>query len=237
MNRMCKCGVSFEAAEKSKKKLCPACFRTSLSEGAKKGKAAQTPEQRREQARKAGAAADKSLAVRRQWESIKKSKGYADFCDKRSKRMEKVWENYDDTQKEFILKQLIQAKETYRSKLCDEIKAAIVKAGMTGFISEEYFNGYFPDEINYEKKLILEINGDYFHCNPRDFHDPEQYLSFLKCRVKDRWEHDAKRTAKLESLGYRVLIIWESDWKANPARELEKIQRWYQLAAESVEKK
>lgn len=235
MKRNCQrpgCSNTFEANEKSTKRFCPACFKLSLSEGAKKGKAAQTPEQRSEQARKAGACADKAKAVRNQWKSIKKSEKYGEFCERRADRMKTVWTKYDDNKKEHILRRLIEAKETHRSKFSDEVKTAMTAAGLTGFKSEEYFEGYFPDEINYDKKLIVEINGDYFHCNPKEFTDPEQYLPFLQCKVKDRWEHDKERTAKLESLGYKILIIWESDWKADSHRELERIKRWYQSAVE-----
>jgi len=44
-----------------------------------------------------------------------------------------------------------------------------------GFTSEECFHGFVPDEINHNLRLIVELYGDLYHCNPRVYKDASQY--------------------------------------------------------------
>lgn len=81
-----------------------------------------------------------------------------------------------------------------------------------GFVPEQRINRYYVDELNKSKKLILEINGDYTHANPK-FYLPEAkiLLPGQSFSAKEKWNKDKKRKETLISLGYRVLVIWESD--------------------------
>lgn len=80
------------------------------------------------------------------------------------------------------------------------------------FESEKVIFRYRVDEIHFEKKIIIEINGDYIHANPNKFKADDliivrssQYLA------QNKWNYDQKRKEALESLGFKIFVIWESD--------------------------
>lgn len=88
------------------------------------------------------------------------------------------------------------------------------------FISEQIIfyedNGkkrYFVvDELNENKKLIIEINGDYVHANPNYYKADDIITVYSNVYfAQDKWKKDKKRLEILASLGYKVLIIWESE--------------------------
>ena len=67
---------------------------------------------------------------------------------------------------------------------------------------------YKPDYVNESNKHIIEVYGDYWHCNPKlfnkDFYHPQ-----LKKTAEEKWLLDLTRQQYFESLGYTVEIIWE----------------------------
>ena len=71
---------------------------------------------------------------------------------------------------------------------------------------------YFADELNEKKKVIVEINGDYVHANPKlyeaKFNVRLRGQSFL---AEEKWAADAKRSENLRRMGYTVIVVWESD--------------------------
>ena len=66
------------------------------------------------------------------------------------------------------------------------------------------------------KDFVIEANGDFWHGNPRKYL-PSDILFFPRGRVskpilaEQIWQKDKKRTDTIVSLGYDVLILWESD--------------------------
>jgi G:T-mismatch repair DNA endonuclease (very short patch repair protein) len=71
---------------------------------------------------------------------------------------------------------------------------------------------YKPDYVNEKTKHIVEIYGDYWHCNPTIYKE-DFYHTQLKKTAKEKWNLDAKRQRYLESMGYIVTVVWESDLK------------------------
>lgn len=69
---------------------------------------------------------------------------------------------------------------------------------------------YNVDFINEETKHIIEVYGDYWHCNPNKYADDFMHPYFKMTAVARR-KIDEERIAYLESLGYRITIVWESD--------------------------
>jgi len=66
------------------------------------------------------------------------------------------------------------------------------------------------DFINEEKKHIIEVYGDYWHCNPNKYSD-DFIHPYFKMTAVARRKLDEERIAYLESLGYSITIVWESD--------------------------
>lgn len=93
-----------------------------------------------------------------------------------------------------------------------------------GFKSEQRFSKYCVDELCENKKIIIEINGDYIHANPV-FFAPDDIITIGNNAIfaKDKWNSDLKRKESLEKLGYNVFVIWESDNLEIKRLELEKL--------------
>jgi len=81
-----------------------------------------------------------------------------------------------------------------------------------GFISEQKIDRYIVDELNEKHKLIIEINGDYVHANPK-LYEPTDIISLPgnSCMASEKWESARIKKENLEKLGYTVLYVWESD--------------------------
>ena len=69
---------------------------------------------------------------------------------------------------------------------------------------------YNVDFLNDKTKHIIEIHGDYWHCNP-DIYSDDFMHPFFKMTAKERRKLDEQRKSYLESLGYSVTVVWESD--------------------------
>lgn len=66
------------------------------------------------------------------------------------------------------------------------------------------------------KNKIIEFNGDYWHANPKLYSESDTL--FKSRKASSIWEKDRERISWLESVGYRVLVVWEKDW--NTTRDL-----------------
>ena len=97
------------------------------------------------------------------------------------------------------------------SKLHQKIKKYL-KLDELGFLSEQSVDKFFVDEINFDKKIIIEINGDHIHANPK-YYQPFDTIKVMrkKYTAQEKWDYEKQRTNILQSLGYVVITIWESD--------------------------
>jgi very-short-patch-repair endonuclease len=103
------------------------------------------------------------------------------------------------------------SKNNRLTKLHKKIKEEL-KLIERGFMSEQSIGKYFADELNEEKRIIIEINGDYVHANPKKFKAEDIIkLPNSKYTAAEKWESDKKKIEALTSMGYRVITIWESD--------------------------
>ena len=93
-----------------------------------------------------------------------------------------------------------------------------------GFQSEVAVSGFIVDECNVQRKFIIEFYGDYYHCNPRMFTDPDKVNTTLRMTASEKWKYDRRRLACFLALGYKVLIVWESDWRSNPQKVLARVR-------------
>lgn len=78
----------------------------------------------------------------------------------------------------------------------------------------------FIYDINYQDKII-EYNGDFWHANPEiygtDFICPYNNMSQLEIHERDNIKH----LVAIDN-GYKILVIWENDYKKDPEKELQK---------------
>jgi very-short-patch-repair endonuclease len=69
---------------------------------------------------------------------------------------------------------------------------------------------YNVDFFNKQTNHIIEVYGDYWHCNPIKYADDFMHHHF-KMTAIERRKLDENRKKHLESLGYTVTVVWESD--------------------------
>lgn len=82
-----------------------------------------------------------------------------------------------------------------------------------GYKQNQRISKYTVDYFNEDTKHIIEINGDYWHCNPK-IYKPTDYNISIGMTAEEKWKYDETRKNYLESLGYTVTILWESEIKS-----------------------
>lgn len=68
-------------------------------------------------------------------------------------------------------------------------------------------DGYIP-----KGNIVMEYNGSRWHGNPKLF-NPNAYDAQLRCTYKELYMKTLRRYHVLNSLGYRVFRVWDTDWK------------------------
>lgn len=81
---------------------------------------------------------------------------------------------------------------------------------LKGYDNNIQISYYNVDFLNRKTNHIIEIYGDYWHCNPNIYPD-DFFHPYFKITAKERRTLDEKRQKYLESLGYTLTVVWESD--------------------------
>lgn len=78
---------------------------------------------------------------------------------------------------------------------------------------------YFYDFCIPELKIIIEFNGDFWHCNPSKYISGDIIkIGGKNFLVDDIWKYDKEKIKTVEDIGYTVIIEWYSGKKINEAR-------------------
>jgi very-short-patch-repair endonuclease len=144
----------------------------------------------------------------------------------------KAKQEWKDKQKQTLLKKYgvsnayMLAKHYTLSKPQKEISDEIIRNTsytiFTDFGLEKEDKKYKIDIVIQEKKLAIEFNGTYWHCDPRFY--KEDYLNKKKLlTAKQIWDYDNKRKEFLEKIGYKVLTIWEYDFMLDKQKVINNI--------------
>lgn len=131
---------------------------------------------------------------------------------------------------------------TLNSKPIEEIqrinKTKITKLGnkstteaklILSLVNEEYRNIYIKQakatvDCLYNGKII-EFYGDYWHCNPKIWKE-DSYNRTLHKTAKEKWESDKQRIKRIEDIGYKVKIVWESDFINNEEKVIQECKEF-----------
>lgn len=166
-----------------------------------------------------------SEIVRKQWNTIRANPEKWAKAKARLKRLSQIqWKTMSDEERDRRVQALAGAHGKGRSKLNDELVRLMQERGVyDGFVSEESFHGFIPDEINHALKIIVELYGEVYHCDPRKYKDRSQYVSTVQRTVGEQWDRDRRRLAAFYRNGYSVVIVWERDFRRNPENEIRRI--------------
>jgi len=172
-------------------------------------------------------------------DNIRKWKPFYDYIDKviqekygisKSKLLsikgKEFWEKLTDKQKEERLRKSMlsdegqqkahQNKKGYNSsKLETRIEEILKENNITytsQFIIKKNKKRRFYDFYLNEYKIIIEVNGDYWHANPKIYkpNDIIHYCFGMK-KAKEIWKRDEEKRLIAENKGYKVIYIWEKE--------------------------
>jgi very-short-patch-repair endonuclease len=107
------------------------------------------------------------------------------------------------------------------SKLEKEIKK-FLKENNIKTVSQFPIGSFKYDFLIKEKNLLIEVNGDYWHCNPKKY-SPEFFHLQIKKTAQDIWADDNNKTKIAKDNGYNIITIWESDYKENKEETIKQI--------------
>jgi hypothetical protein len=129
-----------------------------------------------------------------------------------SGKMEDVRKKMSDLMKKRIANGDI--KGYIRSKAEDEIILILNNMGVVCEpnyrLEGKIFDIYVP-----KFNLLIEYNGDYWHCNPKKYEETYWHKKKNKF-AKEIWEYDKKKIYLAKKNNYICEIIWEYDYKKNP---------------------
>lgn len=101
-----------------------------------------------------------------------------------------------------------------------------------------YFDFFIPDNKNgfqngqYTSGLIIEVDGSYFHGDPRLYEEKDlnrmQKKNMRVDEYKNKWAH---------LHGYPIMRIWESDIRKKPKEVLDRLRERLYLQEEKNKKK
>jgi len=118
------------------------------------------------------------------------------------------------TKLSLLMKQRIsngEIKGYNRSKAEDEIIEKLNKLKIdvipNFIIDGKIFDIYIP-----KFNLIIEYNGDYWHCNPIKY-SGEYYNKKKNKLAKDIWKYDNDKLYLVKNKNYLYEVIWETDYK------------------------
>lgn len=140
---------------------------------------------------------------------------------KASENLKKKWDNGNMEHVRKIMsdklketRRLGKIKSVIRSKKEKEIIKEIKKLGYV--VSHSLKVETKICDIHIPKlNLIIEYNGDYWHCNPKKYNS-DYYHQVKKKTAKELWEYDKNKIDLILKNGYNLEVIWESDLKSDP---------------------
>lgn len=132
-------------------------------------------------------------------------KKYTEVCEKKMFSL-KTYSNISQTLFQTIDKKLgsIGKESRWESKNFEYELYIEDENGIKRIIKVDYYlNGH-----------IIEFNGDFWHANPKYYAESDKLPrpGLKKSLAKDIWKHDAFRKNALEHLGYKVMVVWETDY-------------------------
>jgi DNA mismatch endonuclease (patch repair protein) len=97
------------------------------------------------------------------------------------------------------------------------LRAYLIRAGIRGWkLNSSDIRGK-PDFVFLEERLLLFVDGCYWHGCPKCYRRPSSNTEYWDAKVARNRTRDLKTTAELKRDGWRVLRIWEHQLSAMEA--------------------
>jgi G:T-mismatch repair DNA endonuclease (very short patch repair protein) len=99
------------------------------------------------------------------------------------------------------------------SRLETAVSAALTTAGLL-HVRQHVVGRYVYDILMPDENLIIEINGTYWHADPRVYNaDDVVKFPYGLIKAQEKWEKDATKIKYAIDSGYKVMVLWEIDLK------------------------
>ena len=91
------------------------------------------------------------------------------------------------------------------------LRLALVRAGVPGWTLRPRHVLGSPDFFFLESKLVVFVDGCFWHGCPRCGHFPKKNAAFWKAKIERNRERDSDTTRRLKAKGLTVLRFWEHE--------------------------
>ena len=103
-----------------------------------------------------------------------------------------------------------------------KLRKMLWESGLRGYRVHYKLPGK-PDIVFTRKKVVVFVDGCFWHKCPVCFRPPETNAEFWDEKLQKNVERDLKVTKELEDLGWTVLRFWEHEVKKTPEDVLARI--------------
>ena len=154
----------------------------------------------------------REITRKRNWDNLTEKQKKI-VTKKRSDIHKKYWASLTDDQKNaYMKKRLKNYGKVFSSKLEIRISETLQKLGIR-YKWQFWIAGKVYDFKIKHTKTIIEVNGDYWHANPRKYKSNDlinypKNRGFLAC---DIWKKDFDKRKLAHKYGYSILYMWECD--------------------------
>ncbi|GAB6391847.1 MAG: very short patch repair endonuclease [Treponematales bacterium] len=80
-----------------------------------------------------------------------------------------------------------------------------------------------PDIVFRRKRVVVFIDSDFWHCNPKRFIMPATNVDYWQKKIERNRQRDRLVTKTLKREGWTVLRFWESAIKKDTGKVVDKI--------------
>lgn len=112
-----------------------------------------------------------------------------------------------------------------QKEILDHLTSNVPQAKFEG---EKLFHSgthrYFVDIFSANAKMVVEFNGDYWHCNPSLYSG--SFIHPRKNKAAEQiWREDLERMRVLQEMGYHTVTVWESEYNSDRQGVLQKLTK------------
>jgi len=156
---------------------------------------------------------------------------WIDLCNRKSHSVENTAARHGLTYEEAAEKLATRYRLGYCSGLEIEFVNALEK--ITGKLDHTSLdkpfgkwnhetNGYVVYDIKH-KDCIIEFNGDYWHANPKNYRATDLIRGTAAEQI---WYRDKQKLDLARHHGFRVLTVWESDYRSDKENVIKETIEW-----------
>ncbi len=103
--------------------------------------------------------------------------------------------------------------------------SAIASQGISGWKTNVEELPGKPDVVFVRQRLAVFVDGCFWHGCPKCYRRPQSNQNYWDRKVARNIQRDKTKRRQLRRLGWRVIQIWEHDFKISAASAMKKIER------------